>query len=62
MDKSSSIVITGAAGFIGSCLVGLLNHAGYENLILVDDFSRHEKDINLEGKTFSKKNRKRRIF
>jgi ADP-L-glycero-D-manno-heptose 6-epimerase len=55
MNKSSSIVITGAAGFIGSCLASFLNKAGYENLILVDDFSKHEKDINLEGKVFSKK-------
>jgi ADP-L-glycero-D-manno-heptose 6-epimerase len=55
MNKSSSIIITGAAGFIGSCLASFLNQAGYENLILVDDFSKHEKDINLEGKVFSKK-------
>ena len=54
MDTTSNIVITGAAGFIGSCLVGFLNNAGYENLILVDDFSKHQKDINLEGKSFSK--------
>ena len=32
------IVITGAAGFIGSYLVGKLNEAGYDNLILVDKF------------------------
>jgi ADP-L-glycero-D-manno-heptose 6-epimerase len=62
MDKSSNIVITGAAGFIGSCLVSFLNEAGYENLILVDDFSRHEKDINLEGKTFSKKIEREEFF
>lgn len=54
MDKSSNIVITGAAGFIGSCLVSFLNKAGYENLILVDDFSQHQKDVNLEAKHFSK--------
>jgi len=62
MDKSSNIVITGAAGFIGSCLVSFLNKAGYENLILVDDFSRHEKDINLEGKAFSKKIEREEFF
>ena len=62
MDKSSNIVITGAAGFIGSCLVSFLNEAGYENLILVDDFSRHEKDVNLEGKTFSKKIEREKFF
>jgi ADP-L-glycero-D-manno-heptose 6-epimerase len=55
MDKASNIVITGAAGFIGSCLVSFLNNAGYQNLILVDDFSKHEKDENLQGKVFSKK-------
>src|SRR3569623_507130 len=54
MDKASNIVITGAAGFIGSCLVSFLNNAGYQNLILVDDFSKHEKDENLQGKVFSK--------
>lgn len=49
------IVITGAAGFIGSCLVSRLNQAGYKNLILVDDFSKHEKDKNLAGKNFEAK-------
>ncbi len=45
------IVVTGAAGFIGSCLVGRLNKAGYTNIVVVDDFSKTEKDGNLEGKT-----------
>lgn len=49
------IVVTGAAGFIGSCLVSGLNAKGYEDLILVDDFSRPEKESNLEGKVFSQK-------
>lgn len=30
------IAVTGAAGFIGSCLVERLNRSGYEDLILVD--------------------------
>ncbi len=47
------IVITGAAGFIGSCLAGYLNQHGYRDLILVDDFSRPDKAPNLEGKLFS---------
>src|SRR6185312_2644165 len=55
MDKSSHIVVTGAAGFIGSCLVSFLNNAGYQNLILVDDFSYPEKDANLSKKAFSQK-------
>ena len=43
------IVVTGAAGFIGSCLVSRLNKAGYEKIVVVDDFSKTEKQGNLEG-------------
>jgi ADP-L-glycero-D-manno-heptose 6-epimerase len=54
MDLSNKcIVVTGAAGFIGSCLVGFLNEKGFTNLILVDDFSEADKKPNLEGKQFS---------
>jgi ADP-L-glycero-D-manno-heptose 6-epimerase len=49
------IVVTGAAGFIGSCLVSRLNQAGYDHIVVVDDFSKREKDHNLEGKTFDAK-------
>lgn len=45
------IVVTGAAGFIGSCLVRQLNAAGLDQLLLVDDFSRADKNRNLETKT-----------
>lgn len=45
------IVVTGAAGFIGSCLVSRLNKSGYTDIVVVDDFSKTEKDGNLEGKT-----------
>jgi ADP-L-glycero-D-manno-heptose 6-epimerase len=51
-SRNSNIVVTGAAGFIGSSLVGLLNEKGYSNLILVDDFAREDKNPNLEGKKF----------
>ncbi|NOR86862.1 MAG: NAD-dependent epimerase/dehydratase family protein, partial [Bacteroidales bacterium] len=49
------IVVTGAAGFIGSALVGGLNKAGFKDIVLVDDFSKTEKDTNLDGKTFLQK-------
>jgi len=49
------IVVTGAAGFIGSALVGGLNAAGYNDIVLVDDFSKTEKDANLEEKSFLEK-------
>jgi ADP-L-glycero-D-manno-heptose 6-epimerase len=38
MDTNSTIIVTGAYGFIGSCLVSFLNQQGFENLILVDEF------------------------
>lgn len=47
------IVVTGAAGFIGSCLVRHLNDLGYANLILVDDLGRGDKWKNLVGKRFN---------
>lgn len=46
------IVVTGAAGFIGSALVRELNDAGYKNLILVDDLGMQDKWKNLVGKQF----------
>lgn len=48
------IIITGAAGFIGSCLTARLNEEGYTDLVLVDDFSDDEKNRNLAGKKFSR--------
>ncbi|MGH2563343.1 MAG: NAD-dependent epimerase/dehydratase family protein, partial [Ginsengibacter sp.] len=55
MNEESNIVVTGAAGFIGSCLVSFLNNAGYNNLYLVDDFSQRGKDANLKNKFFLEK-------
>jgi len=46
------IVITGAAGFIGSCLITKLNSKGYKKIVLVDDFSHSEKSRNFENKSF----------
>ena len=40
------IVITGAAGFIGSFLADKLNKQGITDLILVDDFSSEKKKLN----------------
>lgn len=48
------IIITGAAGFIGSCLVQKLNSEGYYDLVLVDDFSDAGQNKNFENKRFSK--------
>jgi ADP-L-glycero-D-manno-heptose 6-epimerase len=44
------IIVTGAAGFIGSCLIERLNANNFNYIIAVDDFSNREKNKNLEGK------------
>jgi ADP-L-glycero-D-manno-heptose 6-epimerase len=49
------IIITGAAGFIGSNMVSKLNAEEYIDLILVDDFTNAEKNKNLDNKTYSEK-------
>lgn len=46
------IVVTGAAGFIGSCIVEKLNNVKYKDVILVDDFSNPQKNKNFEQKDY----------
>lgn len=53
MEKEATIIVTGAAGFIGSCLVSYLNEKGYENLVLVDKFDDESKHLNLLHKKFT---------
>ena len=55
------IVVTGAAGFIGSALIGKLNAEGFKIIVAVDDFSKTEKLVNLEGKTI-KEQLERNVF
>jgi len=50
MDRNSVILVTGAAGFIGSCMVGYLNRKGFHNLIIVDKFDEEDKKHNYEDK------------
>jgi ADP-L-glycero-D-manno-heptose 6-epimerase len=53
MGENNYIIVTGAAGFIGSCMVAYLNEQGYENLILVDDFGVEEKRKNWESRQYA---------
>lgn len=46
------IIVTGAAGFIGSCLVGKLNNRGFRGIGIVDDFSHPEKAKNTADKAY----------
>jgi len=50
MDRNAVILVTGAAGFIGSCMVGYLNRKGYHNIIIVDEFNDEDKKRNYEDK------------
>jgi ADP-L-glycero-D-manno-heptose 6-epimerase len=43
------IVVTGAAGFIGSCLAAELNRKGTHKVLIVDDFSNQSKYKNLDA-------------
>ncbi|KOY87634.1 ADP-L-glycero-D-manno-heptose-6-epimerase [bacterium 336/3] len=56
------IVVTGAAGFIGSCLVARLNQDNFNAIIAVDDFSKTEKNPNLEGKTIKERVEREQFF
>ncbi len=49
------IIVTGAAGFIGSCLITKLNQENFNFIIAVDDFSSAEKEANLAGKSIQER-------
>ncbi len=46
------IIITGAAGFIGSVMIKKLNLLGIDDLVLVDDFSKVAKEANWKSKKY----------
>lgn len=47
-----SVVVTGGAGFIGSCLVRMLNDKGIEDILIVDNIAGTEKWKNLVNKRY----------
>ncbi len=46
------ILLTGGAGFIGSCLLKKLNNEGIKDIIIVDNLGTSEKWKNLVGKSY----------
>ena len=48
-------ILTGAAGFIGSCMLKKLNQEGINDVVIVDDFRRDDKNLNLKNKSFKEK-------
>lgn len=45
-------IVTGAAGFIGSCIIKKLNDEGIENILVVDRLESDSKWLNLRGVKF----------
>lgn len=56
------IIVTGAAGFIGSCMTQKLNESGHSDLILVDDFTQLHKKNNWCNKQFADKIQRDEFF
>lgn len=46
------IILTGGAGFIGSCMLQALNTAGRQDVLIVDSLGKGQKWKNLVGKTY----------
>ena len=47
-----AIIVTGGAGFIGSCLIRMLNDKGYDDIIVVDNIKSTDKWKNLANKQY----------
>lgn len=47
-------IVTGGAGFIGSCVVRTLNDAGIEDIIIVDNIASTDKWMNIRNKKYLK--------
>lgn len=45
-------IVTGGAGFIGSCVVRALNDAGIDDIIVVDNVAKTDKWMNLRNKKY----------
>ncbi len=48
-----SIIVTGGAGFIGSCIVRELNDRGISDIIIVDHIAETDKWMNLRNKKYT---------
>lgn len=45
-------IVTGGAGFIGSCVVRTLNDAGIEDIVIVDNIASTDKWMNMRNKKY----------
>ncbi|MDE6983593.1 MAG: ADP-glyceromanno-heptose 6-epimerase [Lachnospiraceae bacterium] len=49
-----SVIVTGGAGFIGSCIVRALNDRGIDDIVVVDHIADTDKWMNLRNKRYTK--------
>ncbi len=56
------LIVTGAAGFIGSCMIKKLNNEQFDDILAVDDFSRKEKNKNLLNKKYRGRLERDKLF
>ena len=52
INKNMKIIVTGGAGFIGSCVAGMLNKHGVESIVIVDNIGTTEKWKNVRNKKY----------
>lgn len=62
MAAPKKILLTGAAGFIGSYLLGYLNEKGYTDIIIADDFNDEDKWFNFDSKQFTARVEREELF
>lgn len=46
------VIVTGGAGFIGSCVVRALNDRGRDDIVIVDNIAATDKWLNIRNKKY----------
>ena len=54
MRSNMKVILTGGAGFIGSCVLRMLNDNGIEDIVVVDNIGSTNKWMNLVNKKYRK--------